>query len=542
VTTALAGTVPAVATVPERAVLALSLRLLRRGALVLAVAGGLYVVVEVVSYLQAYPDTTSRLRLLALQENPSVRLLQGLAHDADTTGGFVAWDGGWFLETLVAVWALLVTGRLTRGDEEADRSVLVLTAPLRQRRVLELQLLVVAAAILLFAATCTLVLVAYDVPVGGATIFGLGVAGFACTVAAVTAVCAQLFDVRRRAVGTASAALALMWFVRMVGNSTDSRAWVRWLSPYGWMDDLQPYGGPRWVALALLLLTPVALAGLAASLRDRRDTGGATLPSRDSRRPHTRWLGSPVAFAWRSTRSTLLAWAVGMGTYALLMGSLLPAMTDYLVDDPGLRETLATFGIDVGDVTRGMVSFMGTLFGLLLSLYAAWRIGAVRTEEESGRADLMLVRPLTRRAWLGGQIALTSASVVGLTTSTGLCMWAGGRLTGSSLTAGDALASMLNTLPVALLYTSVALLLLGLRPRLAVSLSAGAAAVGYLLPVVGSALSLPAWLLDVSPFQHLARVPLRPYALTSGLVMLVLAAVLTGLGVAGFARRDLTGA
>ena len=76
-------------TTAPRAVLALSTRLLRRGALILTAAGGTYVAVEVISYLQSYPDQASRARLADFQDNPSIRMIQGLAHNVDTVGGFV---------------------------------------------------------------------------------------------------------------------------------------------------------------------------------------------------------------------------------------------------------------------------------------------------------------------------------------------------------------------------------------------------------------------------------------------------------------------
>ena len=39
-------------------------------------------------------------------------------------------------------------------------------------------------------------------------------------------------------------------------------------------------------------------------------------------------------------------------------------------------------GLTKEDVTIGMVAFMSVVVGLVISLYAAWRIGAVRAEEE----------------------------------------------------------------------------------------------------------------------------------------------------------------
>lgn len=527
---------------PRRAVVALSSRLLRRGALLLVVSGAAYVALEVISYERTYPTPESRARLAAFQDNPGVRMLQGLARDVDTTGGFVAWDGGWFLQTVAGIWALLAVLRLTRADEESDRCSLLLIAPLPARAVLALQLLVVAVAGSLFSGACVLVLVAWDVPPARAALFGVGLACFVATIAGLAAVTAQLFDVRRRAVGVASALLAGCFLLRMVGNSTDDWAWLRWSTPYGWVDELQPYGDPSWTALGLLVVTPGMLVAGACSLRGARDTGGAVLASTERRAARTRLLGSPLAFAWRCGRGVLLAWCVGLAAYAALIGSLLPTLVDYLLDDPALRRTLSSYGIDVSDVSDGMVGFMSVLFGLAFALYACWRLGAARAEEESGRLDLLLARPLARARWLGGHLLLASGGVLVLATTTGTSTWVGGRLAGAELSLASALGATWNTVPVALLLAAVAVLLFTTVPRLTVVGSASVSAVAYLLPALGQAVGLPLWVRDLSPFQHLSVVPAEPYATTSGLVMLGLAGCVGAVGVALLRRRDLVGA
>ncbi|MDP3712011.1 MAG: hypothetical protein Q8R60_05950 [Mycobacteriales bacterium] len=526
----------------HRAVVALSSRLVRRGALLLAAFGASYVALEIVSYEQTYPTAESRARLADFQDNPAVRMLQGLARDLDTTGGFVAWDGGWFLQTVAAIWVLLAVLRVTRADEESDRCSLLLVAPLPARRVLALQLLVAVAAGALFSAACVVVLVAWGVPPGGAGLFGVGLACFVATAAGLAGVIAQLFDVRRRAVGVASAVLAGCYLLRMVGNSTDQWAWLRWTTPYGWVDELQPYGDTSWTALGLLLLTPVVLVTVACSLRGARDTGGAVLASDARRTARTRLLGSSLAFTWRCGRGALLAWGVGLAAYAALIGSLLPTLVDYLLDDPQLRTTLGSYGIDVSDVSDGMVGFMSSLFGLAFALFACWRLGAARAEEESARLDHLFARPLSRARWVGGHVLVAGAGVVVLATTTGTSMWAGGRLAGAELSLGAAVGATWSTVPVAFLLAAVAVLLFATLPRVTVVGSASVSAVAYLLPALGQGVGLPLWVRDVSPFQHLAVVPVEPYAVTAGLLMLGLASVVTAAGMVLLARRDLAGA
>jgi len=58
----------------------------------------------------------------------------------------------------------------------------------------------------------------------------------------------------------------------------------------------------------------------------------------------------------------------------------------------------------------------------------------------------------------------------------------------------------------------------------------------------GPALDLPGWLTGLSPFYHVALVPVADYATVQGLVMLGLTIVIAGIGWAAFSRRDLIGA
>lgn len=116
----------------DRAVLGHTFRLLRRGVLVLAAAMAAYAVVEVLAYRNAYPDQASREHLATFEDDPAVRMLQGIPYRIDTVGGYVAWDAGWVLEVIVGTWALLTVTRLLRLEEETERSQLTLAGPVRQ--------------------------------------------------------------------------------------------------------------------------------------------------------------------------------------------------------------------------------------------------------------------------------------------------------------------------------------------------------------------------------------------------------------------------
>lgn len=525
----------------DRAVLRLMVRLVRRGALLLALGLALFALVEAVSYAAAYPDAASRARIAGFQDSPVVRMMQGVPHAVDTVGGFTVWDGGWMMQSIAAIWALLATGRLLRGEEESERAEFVLTGPVHAGRVLLLQFLVIGGALLLVGAAVAATLSASDAAPGGSVLFGLGIAGFAGAFAGIAAVLSQLFTMRRRVTSLTAVALGSFYALRMVSNSDDSLAWLRWATPYGWMDALHAYRDPNWIALALLLVTPLVLAAAAARLRSARDTGGSLLVEEDSRPPRNGLLGGPTAFAWRTTQGMLLGWAVGVSLYALLTGLLVDAVAEFVAEDPNYRSVLESIGWDAEKVVLSFIGMMGMMLGLFTALYACWRIGAARAEESAGRLDAVLTRPVSRGHWLGGHLVLTLVGAVLIALVSGLAMWAGTRLAGGGLSLPDVLGSTLNALPAVAFFIGVAALVYGLAPRLAVSLPAAAAFVAYLVEMIGPGLDWPGWILALSPFHHLEPVPAEPFAPVAAAVLAVLALALTALGLLAFHRRDLTG-
>ena len=347
--------------------------------------------------------------------------------------------------------------RLLRGEEDAGRVELLLVGPARARHVTALVLLVVAACCVGVGAAVSAALLGSGSGATGSLLFGAGLAGFAATFAGAAAVASQVLDVRRRAAGCAAAFLGVSFLLRMVANSTDGRAWLGWLTPFGWLDRLAAFGDPQAVALVVLVVVPVLLMVVAAQVRDRRDTGGALLGSQDSRGPRLGGLGRPAAFAWRTNRPALIGWILGLGAYAFVMGALVTTMIEFLARDANYQRTLEDLGLGVALTVEGFVGVMSLTLGAGFALYAAFRIGAARGEEESGRADNLLARPLSRSRWLLDHAVLTVLGAALLVVLTGLAMWFGAATSGSDrLTVGEALRGVLNTGSVVVLVTGLA--------------------------------------------------------------------------------------
>jgi ABC-2 type transport system permease protein len=112
---------------------------------------------------------------------------------------------------------------------------------------------------------------------------------------------------------------------------------------------------------------------------------------------------------------------------------------------------------------------------------------------------------------------------------------------GAGLPPGEALAGALNVVPVALLCLGAGLAALGWVPEAVLALGVLPAAGGYLLLVFTDTFDWPGWLRGWSPFAHLAAVPAEPMDVAGAVGMLGAAAVFAVVGLAGYARRDLSG-
>ncbi|CAN5137632.1 exporter of polyketide antibiotics [soil metagenome] len=526
---------------PTWAVVRLTVRLIRRSTLLIAVAYAVYAGVEMQVMEATYPDAAARAALQSFGDFPALRIMQGVPYGVET-GALVAWDAGWMMSLIAGVWVITTTSRLLRGDEEDGRSELVLAAPLRSTRVLVWQAAVLVGAACVLGLGIVVGSVIGGAPLAGSLLFGAALAGFSAAFIGLTAVGAQVFGSRTRVLGVSAALLGAALVLRMTANSADSRAWLAWFTPFGWIDHLKPFGTNRAVVLAVPLAVVVGLVACAVWLRTRRDSQAGLVAAR-AERPTRAWgLSSPLAFAWRANLGTLVGWAVGLTVWSLIAGVLVPSMNDFIESDPVYQQILATMGMDVTDLTNGFVAMLATIVGVALAVFAAWRIGAARAEEASGRLELVVTRPVVRRRWLAGHILLLAVSVLLLATVAGAATWAGAAAMGSDRTLSDSMWAVLNTVPAVVVFGGLAVLVLGLAPRATVGLVASTAVLAYVLQIVGPALDWPEAVVAVSPFRHLAQVPVESFEPGSTVALLAIGVVAAVIGTIVFERRDLVGA
>lgn len=524
---------------PAWSVARLTLRLIRRGLLAMMVGLAVYMVVESVAFTTGYPDEASRAALVAWGQDPGIRVIAGPPTAVNTVGGFVVWDAGLYLTLAISAWAITTATRVLRGDEAAGRAEVMLAGPVSATRMLLIQVAVLVGACVGVGLALAVPLAAMGAQVAGAVAFGAAEAGFAACAVALAAVSSQAVVSRGAASGLAATVIGVGVLVRMVANSTDTRAWLGWLTPSGWLDQVRAFGENRWPVLLVPFAVTAGLVASAVLVRRRRDVGAGLITPRAAP-TSSRWgLGSPAAFAWRANLGPLAGWAAGVAAWGAVVGAMAPTIGEFLVDDPGFQAILAAMGMDVSDLVRGFVGMSGTILGLVIAVYAAFRLGAARAEEASTRAEFLLVRPLRRRRWLGGHVLGTATGAILLATVAAGATWVGAVAAGAQVSGGDAFAAVFNALPAVAVFAGLTVLVFGVAPRLTVAVGASVPLVAYVLEVVGPLLEWPGAVVGVSPFHHLEEVPVDPFGVTAAVVMTAIGVVLAAAGVIAFQRRDL---
>jgi ABC-2 type transport system permease protein len=500
-------------------------------------------ITQATAYEGGYPTLEDRLAFArSIGENDAARLLYGLPRDLLTLGGYVSWRVGGSLAILAAVWGLLAAVRATRAEEETGRTEVLLSGAVGRRRMFAAQLVAIGsgAAVLWLATFAALAL--GGVPVGGAAYLALAVVSVIPVFAGVGALASQVAPTRRTATGLASVVLVVAFALRAVADTTSGAlGWLHWATPFGWAEELRPFADPQPLVLVLPLLASAGLLVAAGALWVRRDVGSGLLPARDTVAPRLRLLGSPVAQALRSERGTLVAWLVGVGAVALLLGYLSDAVNADVLSDE-VQEQLEKLGALSVVTPEGYLGFAFLFVVLAVSLFCCMQVGAVRDEESTQRLETLLAQPVARRRWLAGRLLLAAGAATVVALAAGLLAWVGA----ASQDAGVSLASLIgagaNCLPAALLFLAVGALAFALVPRSAVVVAYGAVGAAFALELLGALLEAPEWLLAVSPFHDIGLVPGEPFETTAAVVMLVLALLATAASLEVFARRDLTAA
>ena len=414
---------------------------------------GAYLATQALAYASSYKTVAQRADLAKeFGSNAGVSALVGPAHDIQTVAGFTVWKCLAVLAVVGAVWGLLTGTRLLRGEEDAGRWELLLAGQTTRKAAAAQALVGLGCGLVaLWVVTAIITVVVghsskVDISPAGALFLAVAVVAAAAVFLALGALTSQLAPTRRRASAYAGAVLGASYALRMVADSGTGLGWLRWASPLGWIEELQPLTSPHPLALlpigglvAVLTLFTVRLAGA-------RDLGASTFPDRARSAPHTRLMFGALGLDIRLARSGLAGWGVGIAAYGLVLGLVARSAGSAIAASSSLTRAFSRLGAVGAEAYLG-VAFL--LMGVMVAFVAAGQISATRGEEAEGRLDNLLVRPLSRLSWLAWRLLVAVLAVVAGGLIAGLFTWLGAASQHSGVSFANVFEAGLNVVPPA---------------------------------------------------------------------------------------------
>ncbi|WP_291378338.1 hypothetical protein [Demequina sp.] len=452
------------------------------------------------------------------------------------------------LAIFVALMAAQAVVRHTRQDEETGRAELIGSGVVGRQARLTAALIVSVGASFIVGAGVTMALLAHGLPLEGSLASGAALAATGACFAAIAGVAAQVSTTQRGANALAGGVLGLSFLLRAVGDAFGTvtasgvelvSAWPSWLSPLGWGQQMRVFHQDNWAVLALFSVLFVGLAVTAFALGNRRDMGAGLIADRSGPAEAPPRLLSPGGLALRLQKWPLITWGAALVVTGVAFGAVGESMEDFADTNPQVADLF--LGVAPGATIVEL--YFALVFSFIAVAAAGYTVQALlrmRAEEVSGRLEPILSTSVGRIAWLAshGRFAV-GGTVAVLVACGGAAALSHGVVSGDFAAGWGVMAAALVQIPAVLALGAVVFALFGVAPRWAGALSWAALAVSFVMGQFGDLLELPQWALNMSPFTHVPAVPAVALSYGPLVVLVAVAAVLVGVGMAGFGRRDL---
>jgi polyether ionophore transport system permease protein len=532
----------------SRTILVQTAKRAARGGALWGIVFGLLIASSATSYVSAFPDAASRAEVAAsIQGNAGFEALFGIIRGVDTVAGYTAYKTLYTMIILGAIWGLLTSTRLLRGEEDAGRWELYLSG--RTTRGAAATQAAVGLGVGIVALWVPTALIAAAAGANAKVGIGVGAAAYLAAAAAAAAamfaaagmLLGQLSTNRHEANLIGAAVLAGSYLIRMVADSATELGWLRWLSPFGWVEELRPLTGSHPLAFVPIVAWIALLVTAAIAVAARRDLGAGAIAGRDTPRTRTLLLGGEAGLTIRLTWPAILAWLVAMAVTGLVFGLVAQAASGAIRSANGIQQAIQR----LGGTSAGATSYLGFVFLVaagLVAIAVAGQVAAARNEESAGHLDNLLVRPVARWRWLGFRLAVGAGLVIVASALVGVTAWIGAATQHTGVDFGELLKAGLNVAPPAIFVLGIGGLAFGLWPRGAIGVVYGLVVWSFIVETISTVVDSNHWLRDTSPVLHIAPVPAAEPNWTAAAWLLGLGLLAATAGIAAFGRRDLAGA
>ena len=529
-----------------RALIGLGIRQTRKSAIILALVAAFMVGMQGIAYAASYTDQKSRSEFAkTIESAPALGILYGEPKQIDTPSGYMIYRSVPVMSLVASIWALVVTTKLLRGQEEDGRTELLLASSTTAKRAMGALLTGFYVSLGIAFVLCSFLLAAIgkaphvELMLENAALSGCAIFFPAILFGALGAVVSQLSVTRRRALYYGLFVVALSFMIRAIGNTVNDFYWLKRLTPLGWSDLLSPALNPQTGWLLLFLAASVVLIFFAFLFAARRDYGEGLLPESSTVKPRYFLLGSYTHLAIRQNFPVFLGW----GMMALFVSGLIAALSNIAIKALQDSESLNMAVNRLGHTTDLRVAFVGSglvFTTLVLMIMVSVAVSAIRNSEAKNYLDNLIVQPVRRSYWLIGRSFVIIIATFLIAIISGMVTWAVASQVGVSLDFWNFLLVSIALTGTLIFLTGLGIMLYGIAPKIAVAGMYVVILWSFIVDLIASVTTnLNDAILHSSLFHYISSSPTDTPDWKTFAWLVALGVTMAAVGVFAFTRRDI---
>lgn len=498
-----------------------------------------FTIIVPTAFKDLYSSQQERDAMAQTMANPAMTAMTGPADLSNyTVGVMTAHQMLLMTAAIVGLMSILLVTRHTRADEEDGRLEMVRSLPTGRLSYLNAALLVVAVTCIGLALINGFGLYALGIEsmdLEGSLLYGTALGATGLFFAGVTAVFAQLSDSARGTIGYSIAVLLIAYLFRAITDVSNEK--LSWISPLAWVTKAKVYDTNNWWPIVLMLAVSLVLYIVANYLNAIRDLDRGFLPSKAGRKYASRFLQSPIGLALRLQRIGIISWAIGMYVLGASYGSVLGSLESFFSDNEAMKQLFQpTEGVTLVEQFIPMLMIVISLLGTIPPIMA---INKLRGEEKKERIVHLLGRTVSRTKLLGSYFIISIVNGFVMISLAALGLWsAGTAVVEGGLSFGMIFGAAMSYYPAMLVMISLAVLLIGLYPKLT-SFIWLYVFYSFIVLYLGGLFQFSDWVGNISPFGPVPQIPIEDFSFRPLLLLSILAIMFTVIGFFGFNKRDI---
>lgn len=490
------------------------------------------------SFVDLYPTAEDRNNMADAMNNPALVALMGIPYGYENCTLGVIFNQQTLLFTAVAaaIMNIIFMCRNTAGDEEKGISEILRAYPVGRQFQITASLEISYIVNAVFALVIGLGLYGMkieSIDLEGSLLFGAVVGVSGIFFASISALFAQL--TLSGAAGLSFGVLGTSYIVRAIGDIGSNA--VAKLSPLGLLSRSKIYSKNNFEPVAVIFALSVVLTAAAVILNTKRDYGSGLFEKNNRKDKSSPLLRSPFAFAARLHRTSTVVWLVSVIVMGISFGAMMNEIEGQLESNDMMKDIFLSGAGEtvIGRFTGVLMSISAmvcTIPGILVMM-------RLRSEESSGRMDILMSHKVSRFSVIGGYLAVTLIITLILQLAFSISMWIGCTIAlNSPKSCGYYIATALSYIPAVWMMTSIAAALLGVC-RKALAAVWGYFAYSVFVIYFGSLLKLPENCTKLTAYGNIPDVH-SDNAKYGGLIAVsCIFIVLTAVGFIGYQKRDI---